>query len=153
VWRLGPTYLPTPKGPRRLPSIIDQISGQHNRHVIPEDLAGAGNLLMFDNQGPEWTFYSSFISDARRLPNGNTFINEGMNGRFFQITPVGEIVWEYVSPYFGPQPLGPAGKKVQSNVVYRAQPVPYDWTPPGTRRGERALSPPDLAMFRVPAER
>jgi len=51
VWRLGPTYLPTPKGPRRLPSIIDQISGQHNRHVIPEDLAGAGNLLMFDNQG------------------------------------------------------------------------------------------------------
>jgi len=53
VWRLGPTYLPTPKGPRRLPSIIDQISGQHNRHVIPEDLAGAGNLLMFDNQGPE----------------------------------------------------------------------------------------------------
>jgi hypothetical protein len=151
-----------PKGPRRLPSIIDQISGQHDPHLIPEGLAGAGNLLMFDNQGeagfpsarlkvfpgsraleidpvkqqivweytdsdsdaPEWTFYSSFISDARRLPNGNTFINEGMNGRFFQITPAGEIVWEYVSPYFGPQPLGPAGKKVQSNVVYRAQPVP-----------------------------
>jgi len=159
VWRLGPTYPPTPKGPRRLPSIIDQVSGQHDPHLIPEGLAGAGNLLMFDNQGeagfpsarlkvfpgshaleidpvkqqivweytgsdsdaPEWTFYSSFISDARRLPNGNTFINEGMNGRFFQITPAGEIVWEYVSPYFGPQPLGPAGKKVQSNVVYRAQ--------------------------------
>jgi len=51
VWRLGPTYLPTPKGPRRLPSIIDQISGQHYPHIIPEGLAGAGNLLMFDNQG------------------------------------------------------------------------------------------------------
>ena len=106
-----------------------------------------------DSDAPEWTFYSSFISDAHRLPNGNTLINEGMNGRFFQITPAGEIVWEYVSPYFGPQPFGPAGKKVQSNVVYRAQPVPYDWTPPGTRRGERGLSPPDLAMFRVPAAR
>ena len=50
-----------------------------------------------------------------------------MNGLFFQITPNGEIVWEYVSPYFGPQPFGPAGKKVQANAVYRAQPVPYDW--------------------------
>ena len=46
------------------------------------------------SDAPEWTFYSSFISDARRLPNGNTLINEGMNGRFFQITPAGEIVWE-----------------------------------------------------------
>ena len=51
VWRLGPTYPPTPKGPRRLPSIIDQVSGQHDPHLIPEGLAGAGNLLMFDNQG------------------------------------------------------------------------------------------------------
>jgi hypothetical protein len=190
VWRLGPTYPPTPKGPRHMPSIIDQISGQHDPHLIPEGLAGAGNLLMFDNQGeagfpsatlkifpgsraleidpvkqqivweytgsdtdaPEWTFYSSFISDARRLPNGNTMINEGMNGRFFQITPAGEIVWEYVSPYFGPQPFGPAGKKVQSNVVYRAQPVPYDWTPPGTPHGERAVVPPDVATFRVLTE-
>ena len=25
---------------------------------------------------------------------GNTFINEGMNSRFFHITPAGEIVWE-----------------------------------------------------------
>jgi len=133
VWRLGPTYLPTPKGPRRLPSIIDQISGQHNRHVIPEDLAGAGNLLMFDNQGE-----AGFPSARLKVFPGSRAL---------------EIVWEYVSPYFGPQPLGPAGKKVQSNVVYRAQPVPYDWTPPGTRRGERALSPTDLAMFRVPAER
>jgi hypothetical protein len=97
-----------------------------------------------DSDAPEWTFYSSFISDARRLPNGNTLINEGMNGRFFQISPAGEIVWEYVSPYFGPQPFGPAGKKVQSNVVYRAQPVPYDWTPPGTPHGERAVAPRTL---------
>jgi hypothetical protein len=76
-----------------------------------------------------------------------------MNGRFLQITSTGEIVWEYVSPYFGPQPFGPAGKKVQANAVYRAQPVPYDWAPPGTPRGERAVIPPDLTTFRVGAER
>ena len=75
-----------------------------------------------------------------------------MNGRFFQITPAGEIVWEYVSPYFGAQPFGPAGKKVQANAVYRAQPVPYDWVPSGTPHGERAVVAPDLATFRVPTE-
>ena len=62
-----------------------------------------------DSNQPEWTFYSSFISDARRLPNGNTFIDEGMNGRFFQVTPEGQIVWEYVSPYFAPASFGPGG--------------------------------------------
>ena len=191
VWELGPAYPPTPKGPRRLPSIIDQISGQHDPHLIPEGLPGAGNLLMFDNQGaagfpratlklfpgsraleidpvkqqivweysgsdsdaPEWSFYSSYISDVRRLPNGNSFIDEGMNGRFFQITPTGEIVWEYVSPYFSPMPVGPAGKKVQANAVYRAQPVAYDWAPVGTPHNERAVTPPELTTFRVPTER
>ena len=82
MWRLGPTYLPTPKGPRRLPSIIDQISGQHDRHVIPEDLAGAGNLLMFDNQGE-----AGFPSARLKVFPGS---------RALEIDPVKQqIVWEY----------------------------------------------------------
>ena len=28
-------------------------------------------------------------------------INEGWFGRFFEVTPAEEIVWEYVNPYFG----------------------------------------------------
>src|SRR6516162_4146010 len=60
---------------------------------------------------------------------------------------------EYVSPYFGPVPLGPAGKRLVTNWIYRAQPVPYDWVPPGTPHGERAVVAPDLTTFRVPAER
>jgi hypothetical protein len=87
------------------------------------------------------------------LLNGNTLVDEGMNGRFFQVTRDGEIVWEYVSPYFGRAPLGPAGKQVLTNFVYRAQPVPYDWVPPGTPHGEHAVIPPDLAAFRVPTVR
>jgi hypothetical protein len=47
-----------------------------------------------DSNRSEWSFYSSFISSARRLPNGNTLIDEGMNGRIFQITRQGQIVWE-----------------------------------------------------------
>ena len=30
-----------------------------------------------------FSFYSSFISGAHRMNNGNTFINEGARGRFF----------------------------------------------------------------------
>lgn len=163
-----------PKSARKLPRPVDQISGQHDAHLIPEGLPGAGNLLVFDNQGdagypsvqrglvsgsrvleidplkkqivwqytaedsqqPGWAFYSAFISSARRLPNGNTLIDEGQNGRFFQVTPGGEIVWEYVSPYFGKAPRGDA----RSNWVYRALPVAYDWVPEGTPREEKAVN-------------
>jgi hypothetical protein len=195
VWRLGPEYPQI--GQRRVPRPVDQISGQHDAHLIAEGLPGAGNLLLFDNQGdagfpparlrttrgsrileidpikkaivweytgetsdqPGWTFFSAFISSARRLPNGNTLIDEGMNGRFFQVTPKGEIVWEYVSPYFArsgiagmrPTPDGP--QEVVTNWVYRAQPVPYDWVPAGTPRSEVAVIPLEPGKFHIPAAR
>ncbi len=47
------------------------------------------------------SFYSSFISGAQRMPNGNTFILEGAKGRFFEVTPDRKIVWEYLNPYHG----------------------------------------------------
>lgn len=43
-------------------------------------------------------FYSSEISGAHRLPNGNTLICAGVRGTFFEVTPAGETVWEYVNP-------------------------------------------------------
>lgn len=192
VWKIGPDY---PAGnpsirPTTLPRPVDALSGQHDAQLIPDGLPGAGNLLVFDNQGSAgypatelsiypssrvleidpikklvvwqyygdasgrvvWSFHSSFISSARRLPNGNTLIDEGMNGRFFQITPVGEIVWEYVSPYFGQtRDLGfDTGRTVLSNQVYRAQPVPYAWAPAGTPHAELAIAALDPATFRVP---
>ncbi len=36
-----------------------------------------------------------------RMNNGNTFINEGAKGRFFEVTKEGKIVWEYLNPYRG----------------------------------------------------
>ena len=33
--------------------------------------------------------------------NGNTFINEGASGRFIEVTPEGNINWEYLNPYRG----------------------------------------------------
>ena len=180
VWRLGPDYPPLTVSyswrPQTVPRPVDQLSGQHDAHLIEAGLPGAGDLLVFDNQGeagypavplaatggsrvleidPErkqivweytaanshqapWGFASSFISSARRLPNGNTLIDEGMDGRFFQVTPAGEIVWEYVSPFKGPY----LSNDLTSNWVYRAQPVPYDWVPAGTPHAEKPITTP-----------
>lgn len=43
-------------------------------------------------------FYSSHISGAERLPNGNTLVCVGMQGRIFEVTPKGKIVWDYLNP-------------------------------------------------------
>lgn len=195
VWRLGPNFppgqtLPTAAGggAPSFPHPVDQISGQHDAHMIPEGLPGAGDILLFDNEGPAgyppaalgvntgsrvleidpatqevvwsysaeddgqagWTFYSSFISSARRLPNGNTLIDEGMNGRIFQVTPDHRIVWEYVSPYRATAAIGGFGRPVNSNWIYRAQPVPYAWVPDGVAHAETPVTPPDLSGFHVP---
>ena len=110
------------------------LSGQHAPLPLPN-----GNILIFDN-GPHrldesfpfsrvievnpatkqivWkyqeaipaNFYSPRISNAQRLANGNTLIDEGWSGRFFEVTPEGETVWEYVNPYFGPTTAPPAAR-------------------------------------------
>ena len=57
VWRLGPNFPGSEYSPdqrilnKRVPRPVDQISGQHNAHLIAKGLPGAGNLLLFDDQG------------------------------------------------------------------------------------------------------
>ncbi len=43
----------------------------------------------------EEIFFSWFISGAQRLANGNTLVNHGAGARVREVTPDGEIVWEY----------------------------------------------------------
>jgi len=99
-----------------------------------------------------WTFSSSFISSARRLPNGNTLIDEGMNGRMFQVTPDGEIVWEFINPWFGKQTytvMNDENREISTNWVFRAQPIPYDWVPEDTPRSENPVKKLDVTEFRI----
>ena len=70
---------------------------------------------------PIWTFYSHYIGGAERQPNGNTLICEGANGRIFEVTPAGEIVWEFVNPY------SKAEGKSTDSTVFRAAKVPESW--------------------------
>jgi outer membrane protein assembly factor BamB len=183
VWRMGPDYTESDALRR-----VGQVIGQHNPHIIPVGLPGAGNLLVFDNGGAagygfanpvspdgrnslgrgssrvlevnpvtfekvweysvagaeSFRFFSHYVSGAQRLPNGNTMITEGADGRIFEVTTGGEIVWEYVSPYFT--------ANNGTNRVYRAYRVPYDWIPQLPRPAERAVVPPNVREFRIEAQ-
>ncbi len=55
-------------------------------------------------------FFSSNISGAERLPGGNTLICSGANGRIFEVTSDGSIVWEHINEGgFGEQGAGVRG--------------------------------------------
>jgi len=118
---------------------------RHFSRVLEIDPVTIKKVWEYAIAGAEsYRFFSHYVSSVQRLPNGNTLITEGADGRLFEITPEKEIVWEYVSPYFGATQTG-------TNRVYRAYRLPYDWVPQLTRPAERAVVPPDVREFRVPA--
>ena len=84
-----------------------------------------------------------FISSAQRLPNGNTLITEGSDGRVFEVTREHEIVWEYICPYR-------TAENGKMNFVYRAYRAPYEWVPQLEKPVETPIVPLDPATFRVP---
>jgi hypothetical protein len=54
--------------------------------------------------------------DADRLPNGNTLVTDTLNHRVLEVTPRGEVVWEFAAPWlpfdaerpqYGHEPAGP----------------------------------------------
>ena len=97
-------------------------------------------------------FYSPFISSAQRLPNGNTLITEGGGGRLFEVTHDHEIVWEYISPYYGNGVYRGMSKYngYKFNAVYRAYRVPYTYCPQAGVPEEVKIDPIDNEDFRVP---
>ena len=97
--------------------------GQHDPDFLPN-----GNLLVFDNRGrmeeggisrvlefdpltleivwqyhgdADHLFQSGLRSAQQRLPNGNTLITESDRARLLEVSPAGEVVWEYVNPERG----------------------------------------------------
>ena len=94
------------------------FKGQHDPQVLPN-----GNLLLFDNGvatresaviefdpvtsqtrweyrgNDERPFYSHHCGTVQRLSNENTLVTESAGGRAFEVTPEGEIVWEFHNPH------------------------------------------------------
>lgn len=101
----------------------DELGGQHDAQMLAN-----GNILVFANglyagdlsHSQVWeidpktneivwryaakddmtSFYSPHMGGAQRLPSGNTLVCEGNKGCLFEVTPMGNIVREYVSPFF-----------------------------------------------------
>lgn len=125
--------------------------GSFKRQHDPKILA-SGNLMLFDNGGrsgisrvleldpatlePRWTyagtdeapFYSQWCGIADRLPKGNTLITETDGGRAFEVTPDGDLVWEF----FNPHRAGDAQEFIASlfEVVRIGSDVSLDWLDP-----------------------
>lgn len=123
-----------------------------------------GNYTLMENkrfspQEPVWkyiakdtvSFYGSFISGAQRMENGNTFINEGPKGRFFEVTQDGEIVWEYINPYRGniTRPNGdPKNIMPMTYLQFRSTFIPENH--PGLEGRELVPLDPQPEEFKLP---
>ncbi len=67
-------------------------------------------------------FFSFFISGTQRLPNGNTLVNKGAGAEVREVTPEGDIVWEYrySEPDGAPHMLFRAYKLPRDHAAIRA---------------------------------
>ena len=79
--------------------IINPPIDENGNYEINENGIYGPNILdwTFTKDNP-YDFYSDHISGSHRLKNGNTMICSGTNGYFFEINPLGDIVWEYINP-------------------------------------------------------
>lgn len=119
---------------------------QHQPTVV-----GDGNLLIFDNLGagpdrsrvleldpfsqevlwryggdPGTDLFSKTLGSVQRLPNGNTLVTESENGRALEVTPAGEIAWEFRSPHRA----GDDDELVAA--LFEMERLPPDYLPAGT---------------------
>ncbi|ERH12807.1 MAG: WD40 repeat protein [halophilic archaeon J07HB67] len=93
----------------------DTMFEQHNPDWLVSE-AGNPTILVADSENDRiveytkrdgeweqiWTVGAGQLSwprDADRLPNGNTLITDSLNHRVIEVTPQGEIVWEYYATW------------------------------------------------------
>jgi len=137
-WKLGAPPLAQQHDPRPLPNgnLLIFDNGPHRRDEPPpysrvlEVDPRTGAIVWEYHDQSLFDFFSPYISGAQRLPNGNTLICEGCDGRLFEVTREGEVVWEFVSPHFSVEP----GRPGLNNWVFRA----FRYSPEEIARARRA---------------
>jgi Arylsulfotransferase (ASST) len=127
TWRLGPPMVAFQHAPTPLANgtVLIFDNGVHRldnalpfSRVIEVDPATDAIVWRYQDS-PPINFYNPRQGNARRLENDNTLICEAQFGRFFEVTREGELVWEYVNPYFGGPPDAPTNNAFR---VYRYSP-------------------------------
>ena len=133
IWKLGPPMLAQQHAPTPLPNgnllIFDngtyRVHGGVFSRVIEVELA-TKRIVWSYTEPRRADFFAPSLSNARRLPNGNTLICEGDFGRLFEVTHQGLVVWEYVNPFFGrlsARPDTPIGNQVFRAFRYSAEEI------------------------------
>jgi hypothetical protein len=105
----NPDYL---EGPNGTPTIL--VADSENDRVVEYERQGPGEW------NRTWKLAGGFNwpRDADRLPNGNTLITDTLNHRVVEVTPTGEIVWEYYAPWapYDSERLSAANRSVSPNA-------------------------------------
>lgn len=131
----NPSFLRGPEGDLRV-LVYNNGSGRSDKSyssveelVLPFSPEGGFTLAgggAYGPSAPAWSysnpanFYSAFISGCERLPGGNTLICSGAAGHIFEVTPEGELVWDYYSTLGGEiTPPDHAGK-APPKALFRA---------------------------------
>jgi outer membrane protein assembly factor BamB len=83
--------------PARL--LLFDNSGSNSRSTIYEFNLADWSVVWSYNGTDEQPFNSPRCGTAQRLEDGNTLVTESSRGRAFEITPEGEIVWEFHNPH------------------------------------------------------
>lgn len=101
LWAWGEGQLQWPHHPTMLPNghilLFDNgVDRKYSRILEVEPLSGT--VVWEYRADPPEDFYSFSRGSSQRLPNGNTLICESDNGRVFEVTPAGEMVWEWFNP-------------------------------------------------------
>lgn len=146
-----------------IPGGPDSLSYSAVLELAPPTDADGNYLVMENNRfgpdSPTWqylapdtvSFYAAFVSGAHRLRNGNTFITEGPKGHTFEVTPDGEIVWDYFGQYRGEirKPNGdPVPPMPLTYLAFRSTFIPADH--PGLRGRELKPLEPQPTTFKLP---
>jgi hypothetical protein len=101
VWSWGEGELDWPHHPTLLDNgnVLIFDNGYHRKFSrIVEIEPASGEIVWEYRSDPPENFFSQFRGSSQRLENGNTLIGDGENGHAFEVTPEGEVVWEFFNP-------------------------------------------------------
>lgn len=115
VWLWGNGKLDRQHHPSLLDSgrILLFDNGTHRRWSRVLEMDPITRSFTWEVRGdPKSSFFSGTRGSADRLPNGNTLVVDSAKGRVFEITPSGELVWDFVNP----DTIENDGKTLRANI-------------------------------------
>ena len=99
-------------------NLIGAPADEQSSRILIRDMAADTQTTYFEGS-PESGFFSFIMGKHQWLENGNLLIAETTNARAFELTPDGEVVWEYYH----------RDEKGKPNLLEEAQRLPALFTP------------------------